>query len=291
MMHIGVLHATPKPFIDESFASWLQRICTRHACSMHWLTRFLRLPVGGDPDLSIRIENMPRLAETTGMAADWHFLVAYLELMTAQPEHKHTHKTLKSRTYRWCPTCFFLDREPYFRLSWRFGPPKCLVHGTLLLSRCGSCGTGANLGRTSYLGSGLNMAHCHHCGQWLGMVPVSDVCQGRSRALWTPFVDIGIGDIRREFTERIQAVRSENQSRLSALTSLPGKRSWSIAQIFRTRQPVLRLDSWQFAMPDLVKSPRRKWSSQIPRGTPARTMLAAALLMIRTEVRSSRNQG
>lgn len=291
MMHNGVLHATPKPFIDESFASWLQRICTRHACSMHWLTQFLGLPVRGDPDLGIRIEHMPRLAETTGMATDWHFLVAHLDLLKAHPEHGIIHKILKSRTYRWCPTCFFLDRDPYFRRSWRFGPPKCLVHGTRLLSRCGWCGAGANLGRTSYLGGSLNMGHCHHCGQWLGMAPVSDLRQSESRAPWRLLVDIDIRDIRREFAERIQVVRSNDHSRFSALASLPGELPWSISRSYRVRQPALRLDSWHFAKPDRLRSVRRKWSSQIPRGTSARTMLAAALLMIRAEVRTSRDEG
>lgn len=295
MKRTGVLHATPKPFVDECFASWLQRICSRHGCSMEWLIRHIGLPLHYDFDLDLRAEHFLRIQEVTGMAAEWSFLLC--DATRARENWNRYAPYRLVHRCRWCPQCFFNDREPYYRRSWRFGRGRCAVHGTPLVDQCPRCQTILSLRATFHRSAAINLAHCRCCGHWLAKA--CDAQTPSSRVTHPPFVDMARQRLLDQLTTQVQSVR--RASRTGEPSELSGHSLFfptgreSEQELFPTASrkpshvPALLLDEGQFVDPARART-WRKWSSAVPRGSALRSIMAAALLMVRAELHSTRAQ-
>lgn len=158
---------------DESFASWIQRVCGDHQYSM--------------PTLIRTIGYKPRMR-------DWDLPIPHTvwervhQLLSLGPEHDHpslsTLGTLcyhiypaqllwhKRRTprYRWCRDCFKRDKTPYLRWFWRLSALTwCPFHGRWLSEICPTCGAPLLLRSSRLVASGRygqasTLAHCDSCG-------------------------------------------------------------------------------------------------------------------------------
>lgn len=272
------LHATPPPFVDESVFSWFQRICTRHGCSMTWLREYLGIPARCDLDLDLGESQWEQVFAATGYREQWDFMLT-LSLISNDVEVRRRRRAgLQRPTYRWCPACFHSDHEPYFRRSWRFGRTQCHVHLGSLLQECPQCGKAINLNLTQHLRA-LNLGHCLQCHAWLGSPPDIGKKQMRKRAQWPVGGRVVTDEFRSEFRRRVQDVLGANSN--PELTQF----DWYAGG--PARASVLLIDARQFVKPDGLAERYVKWSERIPRGTPGRTILAAALSLLRAERRAT----
>lgn len=290
----GFLHAAPRPFVDEAFASWMQRVCARHACSLNWLTRYLQMAAVDDLDLNLRPKHLARLTEVTGSLEDWGFWALYRESARRRSDVHLNRKALAQRSYRWCPACLASDKDPYFRLAWRFGAESCFVHGTPLTTECHGCGHHPNLNVTVHR-TALDLSHCQYCGSWLGEdTPVRPT---KARAQWLKELEPGIVATERDLTKRLKAVKrslfppKKGKKKGPEQPPAPKKRKplspiWEIKREYRPERDELTLvlDGRQFHEP--MDGARKKWSASIPRGSKARSVMAAALQMVRMQKRA-----
>lgn len=266
----------PRPFTDESPASWVQRFCARHSCSITNFKTVLGVPTRFDLDTDLRDADWVRLDKLLGFGHDWHI---HRERLLLRPPHglKNCSEIVRKRPYGWCSSCFFGEKEPYFRWSWRAGMGFCPVHGRRLQFECEHCGAPAGLTRTFHL-KALNMAHCQSCGKWLGIAARRDA----------------------ELDRRSAPRGSENRTAL-VRTCLHEKLGWLVGGGEPVETPLtlwlgsgpprsnpLRLDWRQFVWPDPRVVRGRKWSLAFPRGSVNRSRLAAALLLLRSEKKSMR---
>lgn len=161
---------------DESFASWMQRVCGDHQYSM--------------PTLIRTIDYEPRLR-------DWDLPIPYAiwertrQLLPLGPEHDHPslstlgalcpyihpsqllwHERRIPR-YRWCRECFKRDETPYLRWFWRLSALTwCPIHARQLSEVCPTCDAPLLLHTSRLVASGRHgqastLAHCDSCGMLL----------------------------------------------------------------------------------------------------------------------------
>jgi hypothetical protein len=261
-----LLLAAPARFMGESAASWIHRICAAHATSIHWFRRHYALPAGCDFDLDLGEAEWTRILEGTPFCSEWVFDLEYVRALQVAELWTNFQHWMRRRPYRWCSACFAADKEPYFRRSWRFGPPLCAVHGTVLHSSCPACHRVPDLTRAPRARH-LNMAFCQHCGHWLADVPAIQVPRKERSAL-----DV----VRDKFGAAVNSVPQRH------LPHPLGMLDWRLYES-HIRTESLVIDARQFARPDTVRS----WV-RFRKGSRSRTVLAAALVLVRRELHAMR---
>lgn len=277
MLNRTALHATPRPLLDESFASWLQRICMRHACSMHWLLRYLGCPAAHGQDLDSLLSERV-LARIGQFEGEWQYLLVYEH---ERPKQSRAVVSVARRLaepsgYSWCPDCFSADPEPYFRRTWCFGLKRCTVHRRGLRETCPNCGKCPNLRGTVWR-SATSLAHCQYCGCWLahaGEQALLEVTSAPAPEKTSPRLAA-----RSRFVQRFSVVRHVSRSLES---------DWRVRSAALTRAPTLHIDGDQFKTSDGLGDRFMRWSAQIPRDSECRARLARALRVIRNELRAIR---
>lgn len=141
---------------DELLSSWLVRASLSQGCDPLVLTGYVWPKWRAwtvDVDQTVTSERLTALARLSGIPADI-FKAATLQLVTAgicgtSPSLKRVRPwilTLGARNLKrngglqYCPECLSEDREPYFRLHWRFAwHTGCPLHRKSLLDRCWNC--------------------------------------------------------------------------------------------------------------------------------------------------------
>lgn len=274
------LLATPVPFIDESPMSWILRICALHACSVSWMRRHFGLPPMCDFDLDLGEEDWSRVLQETGFTSDWLPSIDYTRALKSVGAWENYCARYRSEPYRWCPTCFFFDKVPYYRRSWRFGTWHCTVHGCLLRACCPSCGERPEPSQTSRRVI-LSLAYCQYCGNALAANAEVD----ESRAGLQEYLGRYVDEMRGEFRQRIRAIKGEEP--LASRYLHP----WLVLPRARKRSSSLALAAKQFANPSWSLPGSRRWSGGFDRGSRGRTRLAAALVLFRRELRAMKSAG
>lgn len=141
---------------DELLSSWLVRTALAHGCDPLALTGYVwpkwRIWTQ-DVDRTVTADRLPELARLSGIPQD------ELEAATLLPVSKRISGTTLPRTGTWpwiltlgarnrrrrggmqfCPECLATDRDPYYRIQWRFAwHTGCERHGCGLLDRCWEC--------------------------------------------------------------------------------------------------------------------------------------------------------
>lgn len=140
----------PKPIDGESLSSWRQRSAWRNGYTL-FPVHSLRLR-RVDPDVGLHETELTWLANTHNLEVQSlrpMTLVGKLGLINhdvgphSQPEwwlRGRVAGAKKKTGPMYCPVCLLEDKEPFFRLHWRFGfLASCSAHGTELLDHCPFC--------------------------------------------------------------------------------------------------------------------------------------------------------
>lgn len=277
MMLAGDYLCVPAPFVDESLYSFFQRVCARHSFKMESFRRALGI-YGSDLDLAVTERMWHRIVGQLGFEREW-----WLDRMRFPARgwqcplrEREFRAALEVKTYAWCPDCCAEDKEPYFRWYWRFGHGWCGVHGTKLHRDCPACGKAPKLSQTVHVRA-LNLAHCQHCGVWLGSARTTS--QRRVDSSWVAI------------EAPLQRTGSGGRDHLSRCSRQPTPLNGPALAASAPRLLPLELDWRQFVWPDRMLAHRRKWSEMVARGSPQRGRVAAALRLVRAEVRQLRAAG
>lgn len=166
------LSGIPKPFFNESLASWIQRVCQVYDLTLDRFHETFSTSGGLDADLCLTSEQLLNVAKICGLRIE-HFRViqdCFCKLVERQALQRLLLTTSKDKyLYRFCPQCWSEDKIPYFRIEWRFRHGKyCLKHHSELRSQCPSCGKilpmhRALLGGTYKPPPVLDLATCLYC--------------------------------------------------------------------------------------------------------------------------------
>lgn len=168
----GRLLCAGSPFVDESRASWVQRICGAHQYSLTRLNQICGTkPPRGDWDRSVGYVNWSRLLRMAEQPVD-ACRQAVMSLSTLERGYSPQKYLLynRGRPYsRWCAKCLADDEIPYLRWEWRLqSVSQCSKHGDVLFDVCPWCGTNLWLDRSLLVfwgtGGSVDLAHCHACG-------------------------------------------------------------------------------------------------------------------------------
>lgn len=138
------LSGIPKPFFNESLASWIQRVCQVYDLTLDRFHETFSTSGGLDPDLCLTSEQLLNVAKICGLRIE-HFRIiqdCFCKLVERQALQRLLLTTSKDKyLYRFCPQCWSEDKIPYFRVEWRFRHGKyCLKHQSELRSECPCCG-------------------------------------------------------------------------------------------------------------------------------------------------------
>lgn len=138
------LSGVPKPFLNESLASWIQRVCQIYDLTLDRFHETFATSGGSDPDLCLTSNQLPNVAKMCGLQIQ--DFDAIKNCFCRLAERQNLQRLLLTRlkdgyTYQFCSQCWLEDKIPYFRLEWRFKHSKyCLIHKTELQANCPSCG-------------------------------------------------------------------------------------------------------------------------------------------------------
>ncbi len=170
-----ILYRVPAVIGTESLASWLSRLALAQGCTIHQISKFLKIK-HQDIDLFLSTNTPNALATACNLHPDEFIVIRRVMFQLQQINHAGS---LFLLTYdglprsRYCPLCLKSDPTPYFRLEWRFDPWRwCPVHSCLLEDSCPNC---HGLIRTPFnminAGPGRcgipTLCHCHSCAQSL----------------------------------------------------------------------------------------------------------------------------
>ena len=171
----GVPTAMPR----ESLSSWLSRLALSQGESLPVIARYCKIKLAPDLDLTTIKPHIRRMS-----------LIAGIPLKTFSDAKKifssvlsidklgHTYLLFANSRpkYRFCPMCLKTDKDPYFRVEWRFKAWRlCPIHQCLLEDHCANCKTPVTL-PLDMLNSGLkrsgigSLSMCAHCSEFLTKV-------------------------------------------------------------------------------------------------------------------------
>lgn len=170
----GVRLLAARPALpDESFASWIQRVCGDHQYSMPTLIRTIGYePRLRDWDLPFPHTAWERVQQLLSLGPEHDH--PSLSILGALGRHIHPAQLLwherRTPRYRWCRDCFNRDEIPYLRWFWRLSALTwCPFHGRWLSETCPTCGAPLLLHTSRLVASGKygqasTLAHCDSCG-------------------------------------------------------------------------------------------------------------------------------
>jgi hypothetical protein len=138
------LSGIPKPFGNESLASWIQRVCQVYDLTLDRFHETFSTSGGPDADFCLTSEQLLNIAKIAGFGIE-HFRViqeCFCQLENRKAFQKYCLTISKDKfLYRYCPQCWKEDKTPYFRVEWRLRDGNyCLKHKTELRSECPYCG-------------------------------------------------------------------------------------------------------------------------------------------------------
>jgi hypothetical protein len=166
------LSGIPKPFFNESLASWIQRVCQVYDLTLNRFHETFSTSGGLDPDLCLTSEQLLNVAKICNLRMEDFRIIqdCFCKLAERQPLQRLLLTTSKDKySYRFCPQCWSEDKIPYFRIEWRFRHGKyCFKHQLKLRSECPYCGKvlamhRALLGGTIKPPPVLDLATCLYC--------------------------------------------------------------------------------------------------------------------------------
>lgn len=149
--------AMPVPLLpDEIMSSWLVRAALTQGCNPLALTGFIWPEWRAwsvDLDRMIPSDRLYPLCQMSGIESAAFQAAMLLPMATriadAEPDRMRTwpwvlalgaRNTRRRSGLQYCPGCFVEDRDPFYRVQWRFAwHTGCERHGCGLLDRCGHC--------------------------------------------------------------------------------------------------------------------------------------------------------
>jgi hypothetical protein len=185
------LLARPEPFVDESPASWVQRLSGAHQYSLKRLGQVTNIhPKLRDWDFGVTNEEWSRLLKLADLdditCGEARF--AFNTLRRRRRKQKHLFHVCERPSYRWCSACFSSDSVPYLRWHWRLAAcTQCRIHQCRLEERCPWCESPLSIHRALLVSAGgakaaMDLSRCGLCGMPLvdmGGAP-SDAFDGNS---------------------------------------------------------------------------------------------------------------
>jgi hypothetical protein len=167
------LLAAPTAFVDESPASWVQRVSGAHHYSLRRLTMATKIrPQRFDWDSGVSDNDWGRLLKLSHVPSDSCGEARFgMRMLREQlPKVRHFCHDRDRPSYRWCSACFAEDSTPYLRWEWRLQVVKrCTAHETDLLEQCEWCNSPLTLQRALLVSAGAipgvpDLATCGTCG-------------------------------------------------------------------------------------------------------------------------------
>ncbi|PMS16464.1 hypothetical protein C0Z18_23115 [Trinickia dabaoshanensis] len=161
----------PTPFLDESPASWIQRVCQKHSLPYRTLLGNLGIPPRQDPDVQLPVDHICHIGRGTAVPLARLRLLGNVfrsirelprlgRLLSFAPDGEPS--------YRVCFACLRTDAIPYLRIQWRFKDwGYCPIHHVPLSERCAECGAPVVaakvcIGRTAD-GKTADISDCANC--------------------------------------------------------------------------------------------------------------------------------
>jgi hypothetical protein len=172
----------PHPFIDESLASWIHRICQVYDLTFTRFKKIFKTTENTDPDMYLTKQQLHQLLIICDLkTTDTQYIEA---IFCKFVERKNLQALLLTHdvdgySYRYCPICWKNDSIPYMRIEWRFRTSEfCFEHEIDLLSRCSFCAEPIPIHRALLSGSHappplLHLAQCTNCRSDLRLTPNS----------------------------------------------------------------------------------------------------------------------
>ena len=297
----GSLLAAPAPCLDESPASWIQYVCSRH----HYSITRLEVVLGVKPrfhDWDLRVSRQVWSEVLQRADCDpCSFAVAF-----SSPEYSATTSMGKGSLklydgppkYRWCSSCLEEDARPYIRWWWRFPSfTHCPKHHSRLVMYCGNCKSELVLSYALMVNAGRrdpipDLAHCQSCGlpRWLTQPTDSaewnSSGQDASAASKPKDADEGKIDSFQQLKDHFKAATKPLWGEKTFLCDEMDK--FAITGVQKKRS-VLTINgsTFQPVSESYTEVEREKWSSRIERWrVPQREKLSYALRLIRREMRT-----
>lgn len=162
----------PDPFLNESLASWIQRICQIYDLTFNNFQKTVGITGNDDLDLCFTREELVKFIDICDVNPN---RVEHIQTIFCRLSEQPNLQTLMlsepidGYIYRFCPTCWAEDHTPYMRFEWRFRTSEfCFKHHTDLLSRCPFCENPIPMHKTILGGSVFpppvaHLAQCHYC--------------------------------------------------------------------------------------------------------------------------------
>lgn len=160
---------TPRPFLCESFGSWVQRVCQHFQLTHASFYRLTRIDVSKDADLTLNLAKCRRIASLFGLVEDdFACMRLMFERVAAQKSMRFflNFREDGKPAHRFCPCCLRADATPYYRLEWRFKHwTVCPLHRVKMEDACQSCGSAPQMHKTMLSGNrGVpSLAYCCAC--------------------------------------------------------------------------------------------------------------------------------
>lgn len=165
------LVTVPSPFLDESPASWLMRLCQLHGIWPNKLLRTFKINVTRDLDRQLQLEHLEALARaSTTKQEKLNCLASKFQHIT-DPSLSRTFLLCalpRKEFYKFCPECLVTDEVPYWRFTWRMlYYDFCPIHCCQLQRSCSACGQRIRPIREKnpiFESSDSFFCFCHCCG-------------------------------------------------------------------------------------------------------------------------------
>lgn len=163
-------------FVDESRASWIQRLCGSHFCSFQVLGKFSGIKlIASDWDRPVTGGAWSRLLAASGQSMETcsQAIRGFAALKRLYRTRSMLQYEGASPSSRWCRQCLASDRLPYLRWEWRLSQvTSCSLHRMPLSEFCPWCKSPLYIRRSllAFTGHGApvsDLATCASCGMSL----------------------------------------------------------------------------------------------------------------------------
>jgi len=170
----------PTPFLNESLASWIQRICQVYDLTLNRFHESFPTLSDKDIDLCLTSRHLGEIIKKYKISASHVQLINESFCRLAERPNLQSlllMDVIDGYSYRFCPACWATDKIPYMRIEWRFRTSEyCFVHHSNLQSACHSCGKCVPIHRSILGGSIMpppasNLAMCFYCRADLRKTP------------------------------------------------------------------------------------------------------------------------
>lgn len=167
------LYGAPHIFLGESIFSWVHRLSQQQGLSIEKLFSLVGASAPDDLDFADLREGFMTLIGMCGLTAK-DFQVVNAICRSARTERLLQWQIRKNPDGRpvtaFCPDCLNADRNPYYRIEWRFSFWEyCAEHESRLLVCCSKCQRDILLDRAILLSSSPapSLAYCRLCSSRL----------------------------------------------------------------------------------------------------------------------------